>query len=190
MSTNKILELAKIAKEIARCKECIRGKHGLPVPGEGNPDAKIMLVGESPGAEESKTGRPFIGRAGKFLNKLLEMAKIDREKIFITSPIKYYPGRRNIRNDEIEHGKTHLQKQIEVIKPRLIVLLGNVAIKATLGKGYKLSEIHGKLIRRDNFFYFPTFHPAAAMRFPKIKKLAESDFKKLRNISYELINIQ
>jgi DNA polymerase len=180
-------ELLKIAEEISKCTVCKKDKFGLPVPGEGNPNAKIMFIGEAPGIEESKTGKPFIGRAGKFLDKLFALIKIERKNVFITSPLKYYPGRRSIKNLEIEHGKIHLQKQIEIIQPKLIVLLGNVAIKATLGRNYELLKIHGKLIEKDSIFYFPTFHPAAGMRFPKVKKLIKGDFIKLKKIINKIL---
>jgi len=178
---NKFEKLTEIKEEIENCEECKKNKSGLLVPGEGSPNAKIMFIGEAPGIEESKTGRPFVGRAGKFLTKLLNSIGVKREKIFLTSPVKYYPGKRALTNKEIEHGKNHLLKQIKVINPKLIVLLGNVALKA-LDLDIKISEIHGKVIRNRNMVCFPTFHPAAAMRFPKIKKLMEKDFKKLKNI--------
>jgi len=179
--------LKRIAEEIKRCKECKKGKYGLAVPGEGNPNAKIVFVGEAPGYTESKTGRPFIGRAGKFLTKLLNSVGIKRENVFITSPVKYYPGRRAPTKKEIMHGMLHTRKQIEIIDPRVIVLLGKVAIFAFLGDK-KISEIHGKVIKKDRI-YFPTFHPSAAMRFPKIKKLMEADFKKLKKFLISNRNI-
>ena len=175
-------DLEKIAEEIKNCEECRRGKFGLPVPGEGSSNAKIMFLGEAPGINESKIGKPFVGKSGKFLNKLLESIGIKREEVFITSPVKYYPGKRAPTDEEISHGMVHTWKQIEIINPKIIVLLGNVAIKGTLGKNYKISEIHGKPIKKGGRIYFPTFHPSAARRFPKIRKLVEEDFKKLKKI--------
>lgn len=179
---DKKVKLLKIANEISKCKLCKKDKFGLPVPGEGDANAKIMFIGEAPGIEESKTGKPFVGRAGKFLDKLLRLAGIDRKKVFITSLLKYYPGKRAVKNWEIEHGKIHLWEQIETIKPKLIVLLGDIAKKAILEEPRKVSLIHGKLIKKGEIFFFPTFHPAAAMRFPKIRKLTEADFIKLKNV--------
>jgi len=179
-------DLEKIAKEIEECEECKKDKFGLPVPGEGNPNAKIMFLGEAPGVEESKTGKPFVGKSGKFLNKLLESIGIKREEVFITSPVKYYPGKRAPTDEEISHGMIHTSKQIEVINPKIIVLLGNVAIKGTLGKDYKISEIHGKPIKKDKRIYFPTFHPSAARRFPKIRKPMEEDMKKLKVLKCDI----
>jgi len=174
-------ELAKIADEIRNCRECKVNKSGLPVPGEGNSDTKIVFVGEAPGKKESETGRPFVGRAGKLLTQLLDSIRIKRERIFITSPVKYYPGKRTPTTKEIQHGREHLVKQLNVIKPKIIVTLGNVALKALFpDKKLNITKIHGKFIQEDDRVYFPTFHPAAALRFPKIKKLMEKDFKKIQ----------
>ncbi|MGC8812183.1 MAG: uracil-DNA glycosylase [Candidatus Aenigmatarchaeota archaeon] len=180
------MDLEEIKKEIEECKECKKNKYGLPVPGEGNPNADIMFLGMAPGIEESKTGRPFVGKAGKFLNKLLVSIGIKREEIFITSPVKYYPGKRAPTDEEIKHGMLHTWKQIEIIKPKLIVLLGNVAVEGILNRKLKVSEIHGKLLKKDGMLIFPTFHPSAAMRFPRIRKLMEEDMKKLKRILEKL----
>jgi uracil-DNA glycosylase len=178
MSKNqKILE---IEKEISKCAECKINKTGMPVPGEGNLDAKVMFLGEAPGIKESQTGRPFVGRAGKFLNKMLIKTKINREDVFITSPVKYFPGKRAPDLDEIRHGMIHTRKQIEAIKPKLIVLMGNVAIKGVLDEKLRVSDIHGKVIEKDGIKYFPTFHPSAAMRFTNARVRMEKDFKKLK----------
>lgn len=180
---NKDLELQKIANEIIKCEECKKDKFGLPVPGEGNPNAKVIFIGEAPGREESKKGKPFVGRAGKLLTQLLTSIGINREDVYITSPVKYYPGKRILKEEEILHGRKHLLKQIEVIKPKLFVLLGNVALKALFpDENLKISKIHGKVLSKNNSLFFLTFHPAAALRFPKIRKLIEKDFKKLKKI--------
>ncbi len=171
--------LRKIAKEISSCKECKKGKFGKPVPGEGNPDAKIMFLGEAPGYKESETGRPFIGRAGKFLDKMLAKARIRREDVFITSPVKYFPGKRAPTAEEFRHGMIHTRRQIDIIKPRIIVLLGNTAVRSVLDENAKVCDIHGKTVEKDGIRYFPTIHPSAAMRFTGMRLLMESDFKKL-----------
>jgi DNA polymerase len=140
-----------------------------------------MFLGEAPGIEESRTGRPFIGRAGKFLTRMLDSIGIKREEVFITSPVKYYPGRRAPNIREIRHGMIHTKKQIETIKPKLIVLLGNVALKALIDEKAKISEFHGKIIRKNGIVFIPTFHPSAAMRFPKIKEKMKKDFGKIKS---------
>ncbi len=178
---NKDLELKKIAKEITKCKECKKNKYGLPVPGEGNPDAKIVFIGMCPGREESKVGKPFVGRSGRFLNQMLKSIGIKRKGVYIISPIKYYPGKRILRKKEIQHGMIHTLKQLKIIKPKIVVLLGKVALEALLNKK-ELDKLHGEIIRKDGITYIPTFHPAAAMRFPKIRKQFIKDFKKISEI--------
>ena len=175
-------ELRKIAKEISKCEECKKNKFGLPVPGEGNPNAEIMFIGESPGPQEAKIGRPFVGRSGKFLNSLLQSIELKREEVFITSPIKYYLGKRKPKNEEIEHGKTHLLKQVGAVNPKVVVLLGNIAIKVLLGGKYAVSKIHGKIFHKNGRIYFATFHPSAAMRFPEIREQTKKDFNKLKKV--------
>lgn len=182
--------LRKIAEEIENCKECKENRIGLPVPGEGNPDADIIFMGEAAGPTESKTGRPFVGRAGKFLSSLLNSIGIKREEVFITSPVKYYPGRRAPNLKEIKHGMIHTSKQIEIINPKLIVMLGNTALKALFpSEKFSVSEVHGKIMRRNDRIYFPTFHPAAAMRFPKIKEKMGRDMKILKDLIQKLKEI-
>lgn len=175
-------KLRKISREIKNCKECKKGKYGLAVPGEGDSNARIMFIGEAPGIEESKTGRPFVGRAGRFLTQLLNSIGIKREEVFITSPVKYHPGRRAPNKKEVKHGMIHTKKQIEIIKPKIIVLLGNVALHALIDEKLNISKIHGKIIKKENIIFIPTFHPSAAMRFPKIREKMEKDMKKLKQM--------
>src|SRR4030095_15580275 len=147
-------ELERIAGEIERCAECKKGKSGLAVPGEGDPDARIMLIGEAPGATEARTGRPFVGRAGKFLDKVLARSGIERRSVFITSPVKYFPGKRAPDEEEIRHGFKHLSAQIEAIDPKVIVLMGRVAMKAVFPDlEVKITERHGELLEKDGRTY-------------------------------------
>lgn len=180
MSKKELLE--KEAEKIAKCKECQKDKIGKPVPGEGNPDAEIVFIGEAPGKTESKTGRPFVGRSGKFLRQLINQIGLKEEEVFITSPVKYLPKRGTPSDADIAHGRTHLARQLAIIKPKLIVLLGNVAYRALIDASASINKYHGKIIERDSEKYFPTFHPAAAIRFQKIKQLIKQDFIKLKDI--------
>lgn len=178
-------EIEKLNKEIRNCKECPLWKlRKNTVPGEGPENAKIMVIGQAPGVEEDLTGKPFCGRAGKFLNRLLEIAGIKREKIFITSPLKCLPQpppNRKPKKEELKACLPYLKKQIEIINPQKFILLGEIAFSVFFPKK-KLSNFRGKWIKKDEKFYFPTYHPAAGLRFPKIRKILEKDFKKLRNV--------
>ncbi len=136
------------------------------VLGEGNSKAILMLVGQNPGAEEEKTGRPFVGRSGKFLDKILEKNKIKRKNVYITSVVNIKtPDNRKPTKKEIDFFMPYLIEKINIIKPKIIVLMGEVAWKTPMIKGIK---------------YIKTYHPAAAMRFPNIRKKFEEDFKRLK----------
>ncbi len=180
---NKQKELEKIAAEVERCKICKKDSIGKAVFGEGNPDAKIMFVGEAPGRKEAATGRPFVGRSGQLLRKLIRSFGLDDLKdVYITSPVKYLPVYGTPKKNDIVHGKKYLMRQIKIIKPKLIVLLGNTAAKAMLEKPISLLKEHGKVIEQNGQTYFLTLHPAAAIRFVKFKKLLEEDFIKLKSL--------
>jgi len=180
-SINKKVELEKLNQEIRNCKRCPLGKTRKNVVlGEGPVNAKIFICGQAPGFEENLIGRPFVGRAGKFLNQLLKIAKIEREKVFITSPIKCFPpGNRKPTKKEIGNCLPYLKKQIEIINPQNFILLGEIALSVFF-HDKKLKEFRGKWIKKDGKEFFSTYHPAAGMRFPKIRKILEKDFKKLK----------
>jgi len=174
------LKLEKLDKKIRGCKKCLLWKtRKNAVPGEGKTKVKVMVLGQAPGAEENKTGRPFIGRAGKFLNQLLGMAGLERESVFITSPVKCFPLKnRKPSKEEIKSCLPYLEKQIEIINPKKFILLGEVAFGIFFPRE-KLKDYRGKIIRKNGREYFIVYHPAAGIRFQKFKKILEKDFKKI-----------
>lgn len=176
------LKLRKIAREIENCTTCQKDSIGKAVPGEGNPDAKIMFVGEAPGKTEAATGRPFVGRSGKFLRETLFANNIKPENVFITSPVKYLPKRGTPSSDQIQHGKVHFDKQVEIINPKIIVLMGSVAVQAVLNEKMPILKVHGSIIERNGKHYLIALHPAAAIRFVKYRKLFQQDIEKIRDI--------
>jgi len=178
-------KLEKLNKKIKDCKKCPLWKSRKnTVPGEGPIYAKIIIIGQAPGAEEDKTGRPFVGRAGNFLNRLLKIAGIKREKVFITSPIKCFPPKnRKPTKEEIKTCLPYLEQQMEVINPRKIILLGGVAFSLFFPKE-KLNNFRGKIIKKDGKVYFPTYHPAAGLRFPNIRRILEKDSKKIKDSKF------
>ena len=182
---NKEKAIKKLYQEIRNCKKCPLWKmRKNAVPGEGPVNAKIFICAQSPGVEEDKLGKPFIGRAGKFLDKLLKIAGIEREKVFITSSLKCLPQppvNRKPKKEEIKACLPWLKKQIEIIDPKYFILLGEVAFSVFFTRE-KLGNLKGELIKKDGKFYFPTYHPAAGLRFPKIRKVLERDFKKLGSL--------
>lgn len=181
---SKQTQLERLANQIRMCRKCrLWRSRTLAVPGEGNPNAKIVFLGESPGREEDKVGKPFVGPSGKFLDVLFQKNNLNRKKFFITSVIKCHPPKnRNPKADELTSCKPWWQKQIEIIQPKIIAVLGMVALKAVL-KRNSLSRCHGQEIKKGKIIFFPTFHPAAGRRFPKIKKQMIADFKKLKKLS-------
>ncbi|MEO6508986.1 MAG: uracil-DNA glycosylase [Patescibacteria group bacterium] len=179
---NKEKELAQINEEIVECKICPIGKSGLPVVGEGSADADVVFIGEAPGKQEAKTGRPFIGRSGKLLRSLITEIGLKEEDIYITSPVKYLPDRGTPTPKDIAHGRTHLMKQLAVIDPKFIVLMGSSAAQGVLGQKYPILKMHGSIIEDSGKKYYLTLHPAAAVRFQHFKVLLLEDFKKLKRL--------
>jgi len=167
---NKSEMLEKLAKQIRKCRKCKLWKtRSNAVPGEGPSNAKIFFIGQAPGKQEDLQGKPFVGRAGKFLNMLLEKNNIKRSDVFITSVLKCFPPKNRLpKKDEIKACLPYLIKQLEIINPRVVVLLGNVAIKTL--KNHEI--LKGRKV-------ICTYHPAAGMRFPKIKKKMLDDFKRI-----------
>ncbi|MBT0160024.1 uracil-DNA glycosylase [Candidatus Bathyarchaeota archaeon A05DMB-2] len=161
------MALDELNEQIRACRKC-RLWWGAKnaVPGEGPLNANVMLVGQNPGAEEDETGRPFVGRAGKFLNKVLAHNGIDRQTLFITNIVKHVtPENRKPLPDEIAACVPYLVTQVNEIKPKIVVLMGTAAWKAPRAEGVE---------------YVETVHPSAAMRFAKIRKRFEEDFAALK----------
>jgi DNA polymerase len=175
-------ELKKIANIIEHCIICKSDKSGKAVSGEGNADAEIVFIGEAPGRNEALTGRPFIGRSGKFLREQIELAGISAKDVFITSVVKYLPDYITPKPQDIEHGRTHLFKQLDVIDPKIIVLLGNVACIGVLGEKIPIAKDHGTILEKNGKKYFFSYHPSAAIRFQKIRELFKKDFTILANL--------
>lgn len=183
-------QLKRLHDEVEACRKCELCKGRIKaVPGEGSGSSGIMFIGEAPGRMESETGRPFIGRAGKLLTLLIESIGLKRSDVFISSVVKCRPPHnRKPTQKEIDACMPCLEKQIEIIKPKVIVLLGSTAMYALLGKKIgKITEIHGRTVKHGGITYFPTFHPAAGLRSAKIKRRQlEQDFKKLKRLAKQI----
>jgi uracil-DNA glycosylase len=176
-SKTKLKKLQALERQIDACRGCpLHKTRTNTVPGGGNPDARILIIGEAPGANEDLTGQPFVGMAGKFLDKLLESAGIRRQDVFVTNINKCRPpDNRAPEPLEIDACASFLTKQMAILDPALIICLGSTAARAVLGLK-QIGDTHGKLLERDGRMYFVAYHPAA--RFHR-GKIAE-DFKKLR----------
>ncbi len=173
-------------EKIKECKNCDlwKTRHNVVI-GEGNKNAKIMFIGEAPGREEDLTGRPFVGRAGKFLDEILEYIGIKRENVYITSILKCRPpNNRNPKKEEINACSPYLEEQIAIIKPKIIVTLGNFSTKYFFNKfNIKfegINKVKGKAFALKNFILIPQLHPAAALYNPNRKDEIKKDFKVIR----------
>lgn len=152
------------------------------VPGEGPLNAKVMFIGQAPGRNEDIERRPFIGTSGKFLTRLINIAGLDRKSVYICSVVQFFPPQNRVPTDEeINKCKYFLFRQIEIINPKLIVLLGAVASK-TVANVDKVGTNHGKIIKKNERIYFISMHPAAAVRIRTKMPLMEKDFKNLRPV--------
>lgn len=180
-------DLTDLAKEVSACTRCILAKtRTKAVPGEGPEHAAIMFVGEGPGFHEDQQGRPFVGAAGNFLNELLQSIGLKREDVFIANVVKCRPpGNRDPLPEEIEACRQFLDRQITLIKPKVIVTLGRFSM-ARAFPNEKISAIHGRPRKIDGIVYVPMFHPAAALHQPSLRKTVEEDFAKLPKILAEI----
>ena len=176
-SSDKARHLTEAAQAVRNCRKCPLGfQRTNAVPGEGPPDARIMFIAEGPGRNEDMQGKPFVGAAGTFLDELLEMSGLNRKDVFVTNMIKCQaPGNRDPKPDEIEACSEHLDRQMEVIDPDIVVALG----KFSLGKflpGETIGKAGGTLRRRKGRNIYPIMHPAAGLRRGEFKERVIKDF--------------
>ncbi len=188
------MNMKDIENEVRSCRKCELWKtRKNPVIGEGPIDTSIMLIGEAPGFNEDRLGRPFVGRAGNVLNEALFAIGLKRDDVYITNILKCRPpGNRNPRLEEIEKCTPYLDRQVEIIKPRIICTLGNFALKYIFRKfGFTaepVSKIHGKIFKSENITVIPMYHPASAVYNPNLKQIIINDFMKLKEVLNENSN--
>ncbi len=178
-------DLAAFAESVAGCTRCRLSQGRTQVVfGSGNPHAELMFVGEAPGFHEDKQGLPFVGQAGKLLDKLLAGIGLQRADVFVANVLKCRPpGNRDPQPDEIEACESHLFRQIELIEPTIVATLGNFATKLLSGRPLGITRVHGQeqsttLGGREVMLY-PLYHPAAALYTPAMLKVLESDFARI-----------
>jgi len=175
--------LSELCKEIALCRECEIAKYRTKVvPGEGPSDAEIMFIGEAPGWHEDQQGRPFVGPAGLYLDELLASINLKREQVYIANIIKCRPqGNRDPLPAEILNCRKWLDRQIELICPKMIVTLGRYSM-AMFFSGKSISKIHGTAQRQDNVIYYAMYHPAAALHQQSLRQTIEADMLKIPSL--------
>ena len=188
-SGNKLEKLTKLKKKIELIKNCDLKKNATNlVFGDGNINSKIMIIGEGPGANEDIEGKPFVGRAGKLLDKMLYAIQLDRTKVYISNVVNYRPpGNRKPTEEEIKRYLPYLKSHIEVINPKILLLLGSTALNTLVGNEVVISKARGKWIQKEigtaKPWIIASFHPAFLMRQPEQKKLAWIDLKMIRDKS-------
>jgi len=175
--------LSELNTEIALCQQCEIAKYrNKVVPGEGAEDADIMFIGEAPGWHEDQQGRPFVGPAGKYLDELLASIDLGRQQVFIANVIKCRPqGNRDPLPTEIQNCRHWLERQIEIIQPKMIVTLGRYSM-AMFFPGKSISKIHGTAQKRGSVIYYAMYHPAAALHQQSLRRAIEEDMLKIPSL--------
>ena len=187
ISGDKAKSLDKLKKSILSSNHCdLKRQAKNIVFSDGNPNSKIMIIGEAPGANEDEEGLPFVGRAGALLDKMLAAIDLDRKKIYISNIINYRPpDNRRPTDEEIKRYLPFITKHIEIISPKILVLLGSTAMNALIGNDVVISKMRGKWIEKKfgncKTSVIITFHPAFLMRQPAQKKMAWVDLKMIRD---------
>ena len=180
-------KLNKLKNKIKNIKNCkLKNNATNLVFGDGNINSKIMIIGEGPGANEDAEGKPFVGRAGKLLNKMLDAIQLDRTKVYISNVVNYRPPEnRKPTDEEIERYLPYLKNHIEIINPKILLLLGSTALNSLIGDEEVISKARGKWVQKEigkaNLWVIATFHPAFLMRQPDQKKFTWIDLKMIRD---------
>jgi len=188
-SKDKAELLTNRQKSYTDCQNCPLHKNRIHfVYGAGNPDAKLMLIGEGPGSEENKQGIPFVGKAGQLLTKMLLAINLQRSEVYITNVVKCQPpGNRNPAPDEVNQCLPYLKEQIKIIAPRIIVLLGKVAAVTLFNVNEPMTVLRQKRFNYEGIETYITYHPAALIYNASLKKESWKDLQKIRDI-YNSIN--
>lgn len=180
----RITDLAELAAAARECRRCgLRAGCRGVVFGEGNPHATLMLIGEGPGATEDELGRPFVGRAGELLDRILAAAGFTRQEVFINNVVMCRPpGNRTPTDEEIAACLPWLRARIRIIRPAVLVLLGATAARAMLGPAARITQVRGRWHKIGGMLVMPTFHPAALLRDPSKKRPVWEDFQQVRDV--------
>ena len=178
--------LSELEQKAKICRQCrLREDCRQVVFGEGKSDARLMLVGEGPGMDEDLQGRPFVGKAGQLLDKILQAAELPRQEVFIGNVVKCRPpGNRLPHPDEVRVCKNYLEAQIRIIKPQILVCMGSLATQVIIDPRARITITRGKWFNRQGIKMMAVFHPAALLRNPSYKRPTWEDFKQIRDEYY------
>ena len=179
---------SSLLAEVRDCEKCglCRGRMNV-VPGEGDPNADLMFIGEGPGAEEDRQGRPFVGRSGELLTKMIHAIGLERSEVYICNVVKCRPpNNRQPTPEEMAACLPHLRGQVALVRPRVILLLGATAVAAVLGPDERITRCRGRWFERKGTHIIATYHPSALLRDPSKKRAAWEDLQSLRQRLTEL----
>ncbi len=184
-------ELTELYDRVRVCTQCDLSKGRTnAVPGEGPDRADIMFIGEAPGFHEDRQGRPFVGPAGQYLEELLGLIGMKREQVYICNVVKCRPPQnRDPEPAEMEACKPYLDRQIELVRPKVIITISRFAM-ARWFSGRKISEIHGQPKKFGHLVVLPMYHPAAALHQPSLKRVLEEDFKRIPQILKDMSSLE
>jgi uracil-DNA glycosylase family 4 len=182
-----VSELTQLYEQIRSCTHCaLHQSRTRAVPGEGPQDAELMFIGEAPGFHEDRQGRPFVGAAGSFLDELLEMIAMHREGVYICNVLKCRPPQnRDPQPDEVEACRAYLDRQIDLIRPKMVVTLGRFSM-ARWFPGARISRIHGQPRKLGGRLYYPMYHPAAALHQPSLRSTVGEDMRRIPELLAEM----
>ncbi len=180
--------LTAIAQEVQSCTKCDLGQSRTKaVPGVGSPDARVCFVGEGPGREEDLSGLPFVGQAGRLLDRMLAAEGIRRSDCYICNIVKCRPPNNRVPTPaEISECSLYLYAQLAVIEPAVVCLLGNTALRFFFGERYSIGQVRGSVLLKDEQRFLPTYHPAAALRNPQYVAVIQQDIHRLVALSREV----
>lgn len=184
MTPQDLAALERLRLQAGSCVACaLSATRTQVVFGEGDPASPLMFVGEAPGRDEDRLGRPFVGAAGQLLDRILEAAGITRAEVFITNTVMCRPPQNRVPSDEERAAcRTHFDARLALLAPRIVVLLGATAAQAVLGPGLRITRDRGRVVERDGVRYMPTFHPAALLRDPAKKRPVWEDIQRVRDM--------
>lgn len=173
----------QLMEEIAACEKCrLCQTRTNVVPGEGDPNARLMFIGEGPGRDEDLQGRPFVGRSGELLTRMIRAIGLTREQVYICNVVKCRPPQnRNPEPDEAAACLNYLRAQVGLVRPQVVALLGKVACRYALQQEISVMREHGNWYERKGIWFMPTYHPSALLRDPAKKRDSWEDFQKIRD---------